>query len=281
MNIIDAIYRIVTIYNTELHRQGNTLNRVNQMGEVLEEWIKDVFANTLDCTDEENRLIKLNQIFSYLGNQNNPPDMILKNGDAIEVKKITSKNATLALNSSYPKNKLYANSPLITQACRTCESNWVEKDIIYTIGVVSGRQLKSLCMVYGNDYCASQDIYERVHNTVSLGVQNIPNIEFTKTNELAKIKKIDPLGITDLRVRSMWSITNPFRVFDYIYQRDNNSQFNFMCLINSQKYQSFDNIHLIEDLINQIEGFNIKDVYIKNPNNPAKLKQAKLITFKK
>lgn len=54
-----------------------------------------------------------------------------------------------------------------------------------------------------------------------------------------------------------------------------------MCLINQQKYQSFDNVAMIESLIGQIDGFEIVDVLIKNPNNPAQLRQAKLIRFKK
>lgn len=60
-------------------------------------------------------------MFSYIGNQNNPPDSMLRNGDAIEVKKIESKKAALALNSSYPKAKLYADSPMINKECRECE----------------------------------------------------------------------------------------------------------------------------------------------------------------
>ena len=102
-------------------------------------------------------------------------------------------------------------------------------------------------------------------------------MEFTETNELAKVKKIDPLGITDLRVRGMWSIASPFKVFDYIYQRDSEKSFNFMCLINLEKYQSFSNVRKIE----QLPELEIRDVQIKNPNNPAQLKPAKLITFKK
>lgn len=97
MNIINAIHQIVTHLSNELNRQTHGLNRANQMGGALEEWIKDIFADTINCTDENERLLKLSQTFSYLGNQNNPPDMILKNGDAIEVKKVIGKNATLAL----------------------------------------------------------------------------------------------------------------------------------------------------------------------------------------
>ena len=33
-------------------------------------------------------LEKYSEVFSYLGNTSNPPDMIIKDGDAIEVKKL-------------------------------------------------------------------------------------------------------------------------------------------------------------------------------------------------
>lgn len=280
MNIIHAVFNIVTGFCNELTRSPHGLNRANQMGGALEEWIKDIFANTTHIDNEQERLIRLSQVFSYLGNQNNPPDIILRNGDAIEVKKVTSKDATLALNSSYPKNKLFAHSPLITQACRQCEENWTQKDILYVVGVVSKNQtLHSLFMVYGEDYCANPDTYERIRQAISTGIQTMSNIEFTPTNELAKVKKVDPLGITDLRVRGMWSITSPFKVFDYIYQRDLTKSFNFACIINQEKYQTFNNTNLIENLIGHIDRFDIQDVYIKNPNNPSQLKSAKLISF--
>lgn len=281
-NIINAIYNLVTDFVNDLNRENHGLNRANQMGEALEEWIKDLFANTLRTQNEQQRLARLSETFSYLGNQNNPPDMILKDGDAIEVKKVIGKDATLALNSSYPKDKLLASSPLLTQECRNCEPNWREKDIIYVVGVVPKNQpLQSLCMVYGVDYAANHLIYERIRNTIAAGIQQIPNVEFTETNELAKVKKIDPLGITDLRVRGMWSIANPFKVFNYLYQRDFERPFNLMCLINLEKYQSFNNTEDIEQLVGQVPDFSIADVMIKNPNNPAQLKPAKLITFKR
>lgn len=281
-NIINAIYNLVTDFENNFNRENHGLNRANQMGEALEEWVKDLFANTLHTQNEQQRLARLSETFSYLGNQNNPPDMILKNGDAIEVKKVIGKDATLALNSSYPKDKLLASSPLLTQECRNCEPNWREKDIIYVVGVVPKNQpLQSLCMVYDVDYAANHMIYERIRHTIVTGIQQIPDVEFTETNELAKVKKIDPLGITDLRVRGMWSIANPFKVFNYLYQRDFERPFNLMCLINLEKYQSFNNTEDIEQLVGQVPDFSIADVMIKNPNNPAQLKPAKLITFKR
>lgn len=277
-NIINAIYNLINNPVIELREFYKGKNRANNMGDALEEYVKDLFAGTINETDEQNRLNKISETFSYLGNQNNPPDSILRLGDAIEVKKIEGKNANLALNSSYPKHKLYADSKLITEACRKCEV-WSEKDIIYTVGVVNGSVLSSLCMIYGIDYAASHSVYEKIRDTIVSGINSIPELEFARTNELAKVKKVDPLGITDLRVRGMWSIENPFKVFNYIYNRDFNKKFNFMCVVRETKYSDFENTILIENCVGKIKGFDITSVKIKNPDNPALLENAKLITF--
>ena len=278
-NIIDAIINIVKNPILELKEYSISHNRANSMGEALEEYIKDVFSGTLFEKDENKRMEIISEVFSYLGNTNNPPDSILRGGDAIEVKKIENKSSSLALNSSYPKAKLYSNSSMITDACRSCEK-WEEKDIIYTIGTCEKNKLTSLIFVYGEDYAAENKIYENVKNKVKLGIESIGGLEFSETNEIGRINRVDPLGITYFRIRGMWGIENPVKVFDYIYKRDDSKQFNFMALINEDKYNSFSNRKELENLEKENKNLEIKNVKIKNPNNPAKLKKAKLIIFK-
>lgn len=277
-NIINAIIQLVENPKFELRKYSESHNRANNMGEALEEYIKDIFAGTVNETDENIRNQKLSEVFSYLGNQNNPPDSMLWGGDAIEVKKIESNDSSLALNSSYPKAKLFADSPMIKKACRTCE-NWTVKDMIYAVGVVDDNNIKSLALVYGDDYCAEKSVYEQIKSVIKTGVESITGVEFAETKELGRVNRVDPLGITYLRVRGMWGIENPFSVFDYVYKRDYNKKFNFMALINNDKYYSFDNYYDLENLCASIEELQITDVKIKNPNNPAQLKSAKLITY--
>ncbi len=275
MNIINAIYNLANnpVVNVVSYYSGR--NRANNAGDALEEYVKDLFANTFDM-QENARLERINEVFSYLGNNSNPPDAMLRNGDAIETKKIESNGSALALNSSYPKHNLKSSSPMISNACRSAE-NWTEKDMIYAVGVVNGEELKHLAMVYGLDYCASEECYSRIKATIKNGVEAIPGVEFSETKELGHINKVDPLGITYMRVRGMWGIENPWRVFDYVYQRDFTKSFNFMCIINEGKWKTFDNTELITSL--NVPGFSISDVRIKNPDNPARLVNAKLITF--
>ena len=278
-NIIDAIINIVKNPILELREYSISHNRANSMGEALEEYIKDIFSGTLFENDKNKRLEIISEVFSYLGNTNNPPDSILRGGDAIEVKKIENKSSSLALNSSYPKAKLYSNSSMITDACRNCEE-WEEKDIIYAIGTCEKNKLTSLIFVYGEDYAAENKIYENVKNKIKFGIETINGLEFSETNEIGRVNRVDPLGITYLRIRGMWGIENPIKVFDYIYERDNTKQFNFIALINEDKYNSFLNREELENLEKENKYLEIKNVKIKNPNNPAQLRSAKLITFK-
>ena len=283
-NLIKAIINIVNNPVTKLKTYSKGSNRINNAGDSLEEYIKDIFVSSVFENDENIRNKKISEYFSYIGNKNNPPDIIIKQGDAIEVKKIENITSDLALNSSYPKSKLYSNSDMITESCRNCEIGWKEKDIIYAIGVVNkDNELSQLSFIYGEDYAASNDIYERIRNTIKNGIIDIENIEFSQTNELGKVKKIDPLGITSLRIRGMWHIQNPIKTFSYVYKRNEKAKFNLMSIINEDKLNnSFSND--FEELVkisNKNNNLKIIDIYIKNPNNPAKLKKSKLITFYK
>lgn len=279
-NVIKAIINLVSNPIIELKQYSESHNRVNSMGEALEEYVKDLFTGTVNETDNLIRKQKQKKYFSYLGNQNNPPDCMIRGGDAIEIKKIESKGSYLALNSSYPKAKLYSSSEMITNACRNCEI-WTEKDIIYIVGVVNENQLSSLCMVYGEDYASSEEVYSRIKSTISEGVTSIEGVQFSETKELGRVNRVDPLGITYLRIRGMWGIENPMSVFSDVYSVDFNKAFNFMALINNEKYAIFsEDTKTLEAMVGNLVGLEIKDVKIKNPDNPAKLKDAKLITFK-
>lgn len=112
-NLLKAIKTIVDkpIIKVKAYYSGR--NRANSVGEAFENYVKDIFAGSFDLSEIE-RMERFSGFFSYLGNQNNPPDIILGNGDAIETKKVQSPSSALALNSSYPKVKLYRNSPMLT-----------------------------------------------------------------------------------------------------------------------------------------------------------------------
>ena len=277
-NLLNALLNIRKKPVQELiaHYNNYGRNRANNMGYALEEYVKDAFAGTITEASEKARNEQIYKTFCWTGNQNNPPDAILRNGDAIEVKKIESYDSGIALNSSYPKHKLFSNDPRITRDCRQCE-DWDEKDIIYIVGVARDNKLHHLWMVYGDCYAASKEVYERIWGEVAGGISSIQGLEFSKTRELGRVNRVDPLGITYLRVRGMWGIENPSKVFRYIYERPSGSGLHLACLMREDKYYSFPK----EDrgLIERNASFAIKDAKIKDPDNPAKLLNAKLITL--
>jgi hypothetical protein len=277
-NILEAIVNIANNPILEIRNHYSGRNRANNVGEALETFVKDAFANIIHATDEQERMTRYNEVFSWLGNQNHPPDIMIRKGDAIEVKKTQSVNSDLALNSSYPKSNIQSNSTMITQECRTCEE-WAEKDLIYCVGHTDDESVNSLWMVYGNIYAAKHETYQVIKQKITDGINEIPNVELAETNELGRVNRVDPLGITNLRIRGMWQIQNPRRVFNYLHIQTDN-KFELVAIIPTSKYNSFpnDSKNRIENLGNQ--NLTINDVKVKDPNNPANLLDAKLIVFK-
>lgn len=281
-NVLSAIYTIITNKRTDIESSDNELadNRIQSVGKSLESYVKNAFADAFE-TDQPTRLNLYSDNFSWEGNANNPPDFMLKGGDAIEVKKRESATASIPLNSSPPKQKLVAASSMITNACRSCE-DWQEKDLLYVVGHVPKKTstLKNLWFVYGDCYAAASDVYERATNAIRNGVEH-SGLELSVTNELGRINDVDPLGITYLRIRGMWGIKHPSIVFVDLFQDQDNAASNFTlsAVMREEKYNSFPQSErtALEQL--QSDSFTISDIAIQSPDNPAKLITAKIIRY--
>jgi hypothetical protein len=276
-NLLKALLNLAKYQDNDLKSIYKGSNRANIMGEALEYYAKDLFCDCLGEKDIDKKDRKHSQYFSYIGNQNNPPDFIIKQGDAIEVKKIESFGSSLALNSSYPKAKLYSDSPMITVACKDCEK-WERKDIIYTVGVIKDAKVRLLWFVYGDCYAADKEVYERIRKAVVGGIKEIKDVALSETDELGRVNKVDPLGITYLRIRGMWAIENPIKVFDYVVKERLENNFTAYAIIKVEKYNSFakeDRDKL--EAARAKKKLAIEDIKIKNPNNPAQYLPVKLI----
>jgi len=135
-NLLIALKNIIQNPINDIVSNYKGSNRANGVGDALEQYVKDIFCNSLLEKDPQKKDEIYGKYFSYLGNQNNPSDSIIKGGDAIEIKKIESFTSALALNSSYPKDKLHYDDSRITNECRNSETEkWQQKDIIYAVGV--------------------------------------------------------------------------------------------------------------------------------------------------
>jgi len=279
-NLLKAFNNISQLDTFALTELYSGQNRVNNVGTALEYFVKDMFSSSIAIAGLDNKDRAHSGYLSYLGNQNNPPDFVIKNGDAVEVKKIGAVVGDIALNSSYPKSKLHSDDVRILQSCRDSDGGtWAEKDILYTVGSVAESKIKVLWFVYGNCYAADREVYERTFNSISSKVHEINHLEFVDTNEIAGVRKIDPLGITYLRVRGMWGIQTPHKVFGSLTEFTPESEFSAYALVLNEKYQnSPENDRKIIEANPKVA---ISDVEIKSPNNPAVYLKAKLISFVK
>ena len=204
---------------------------------------------------------------------------MLRGGDAVEVKKKKSAGGTIPLNSSYPKQYLNVESPMITEACRNSEE-WDTKDLLYAIGHVQNNTLITLWLVYGDCYAASSEIYESLANNIRQSVIE-SGLELGQTNELARVNKVDPLGKTSLRVRGMWQIEHPSKFFSYIkeFKQNKSATFTLNAIMRKAKYESFpvkDRISL-EVLAGQ--NLAIFDKAIPSPIKPVKLIDVTIIRY--
>lgn len=278
-NILQAFINIVNNYQINISNvtQGN--NRANNMGEGLESYIKDAFSGTFQETDKKIKKQKVRDTFSYEGSKTRIPDLILKNSDAIEIKK-TEVLGDLQLNSSHPKAILYANQN-ISDECRQCEEDpWNEKDIIYTMGHIpkESTSLKSLWMIYGTCYAANKNVYQDVEKEVKTTLKTTANLDIDiNGKELGKIKNIDSLKITYLRIRGMWVIKHPSKVFDDLYEQTTEI-FSLIAIIPIDKYNNFPSID--KKVIENMDGITITDEVISDPNNAANPLNIKLLVFK-
>lgn len=281
-NVLTVIKNIVEFRNNDLRNYSSTyLNRINAVGQQLEFYVKDAVCNSFRLPQIEKE-VAFRSAFSWRGNQNNPPDFIINGGDSYEIKKIQSLRASLALNNSPPKDRLYRNDPRITEGCRNCEGgNWNTKETFYVVGSVQDGKIKYLFFVHGRCYAAEKEVYEVKASRLKKGIEGLMKLEgweaSTTTTELGRINRMDPLGITNFRIRGMWEIENPIRVFSYIYRYDSKSPFSLAALMLKTKFESFPLQDI--DAIRNDNRIQARVVKIKNPNNPAELMDAQLITL--
>ena len=278
-NLLKALGNLSKVQEFKLSALYSGKNKINNVGDSLEYFIKDIFCSSLDVIGLDLKDKKHSEYLSYLGNQNNPPDFIVKNGDAVEVKKVGSLSGSIALNSSYPKSNLYSDDVRILQSCRECDGgNWSKKDIVYAVGTVTESNLKTLWFVYGDCYAADRKVYEKTFDIISKKVHEVDHLDFlSETNEIAGVRKIDPLGITYLRVRGMWGIDTPHKVFGNLTEFNNKSNFSAFALILEDKYNTF--LEKDRKEIESNSNIQVKLVEIKSPNNPANYLKARLISI--
>lgn len=248
-------------------------NRMNRQGEVLEWFIRDLFSDSYSIKDWETKEENWKNYFFYLGNNSRPPDFITRDGIAVEVKKMEN-TFTIHFNSSYPKK--YFPYPLDKN-----KEKKISLDTLYIIGRLSkAKDLEMLWFVCGDCLFAENEFYKQSKKRIKehIGLAKDKDKQ-GNTVELGRYNEIDPLKITDLRIRGMYQVKHPKEVFDYLLEdiQLENNKTNCFALILESKWEKFS--PKLKSQIEKLTDLTIKKVSIKDPDNPQKQLSAKFIYF--
>ena len=235
---------------------------INSVGSAFEEYVKDLLTGRFYPSPDQ-RGEAFSREFSWLGNQNFPPDAIARGGDAFEIKKHERAGGIIALNSSHPRDMLHADDPMITSECRASMGS-SPLDLFYIAGAVPNGVARSIYFVQGRCYAASSGIYQSINGRVSDAVRAAiegSGLEYSDTRELGRVNRADPLGRASLRVRGMWQIIDPSRAFQAVAPPLDGREFYAYAIMEREKAISFGPTP---------EGVLSRQARLPDPNNPAR-----------
>lgn len=225
-------------------------NRVQAQGVHLEDIVKDILCG-VNANDASGRQALLDKHLVFQGVKNNPPDAMYRggnSGDAFEVKKSkakTKKPSNLDLNSSPPYSHLTSDLSRIARAAKNCE-NWDRRDIFYVVGnIEKTKRLNNwIWIVQGNIIAADLQTYRdfecSIKKSIDAAIKKL-GLKSAVSNELGRINEVDLRKNTDLRVRPMWLMTSPMKLFKDIpgIQESNSDGLVIHCLIRKTKWNSY------------------------------------------
>ncbi|MBC6308616.1 NgoPII family restriction endonuclease [Listeria sp. FSL L7-1582] len=217
-NVLVALKNILDRNSCRLTPLFRSNGSANTAGDSLEYFIKDMFCTggILHSIEEDKNKI-YDKYLSWKGNSTNFPDFIVRGGVGVEPKKMNGKgNASLSLNSSFPKAYIYPDTQNIPpQNLIDEETLWNKKNIVYAVGNLDKEsdKLIRLWFAYGNTFIADERIYNGLKSKIKETIENLTSSEFVPSKEFGRIKRVDPLGNTNLRLRGMWELAHPEAIF--------------------------------------------------------------------
>jgi hypothetical protein len=279
-NILTAIKNISDFKNNNMrsyYKEYTT--QIKTVREQMAYYVKDAISGSFKSAKDKKPKERYDGVFSYLGNKNKPPDMIVTDSDALIIKTIKTIKGSLTITNTPPKDRLNWNDPWIISNCRNVDGGqWNSKDIFYVTGWIARGKIKYLYFVQGRCYVSEVKVYNKKIEGIKNNVNKYLVSEGLETNNtigLGRVTNMDPLGITNLTIRSVWKIQNPVKAFSDIYSYDKKRDFTLIALMLKNKFDSFPKKDI--DAIIGDKQIKLRDVKIKNPNNPAKTIDAKLI----
>ena len=222
-------------------------------GKPFEIFAKNMYAGSLGALSSHVDAA-WQKTFSWLGSDNAPPDFMIWNGDAIEVK-VHGSTTQIQLNSSPPKRSLKANDTRIEKDCRDCEI-WVEKDFVYFIGKANAEYVEAVWLIDGRCIAAESSVYDVLFDKLKATVKELGG---EPGNEIGRLNRVDPLKATSLRVRGMWLLDHPAKVFKDFFVKPQDQVFVLNALISKTKWDEYP-----KELIDDLEALSVHGLSIEH-----------------
>ncbi|TSO26378.1 NgoPII family restriction endonuclease [Lactobacillus sp. LL6] len=226
-NVIIALKNILDHNSTRLTPIYKSNGSVNATGDNLEFFVKDMFCKeAMQYSYEDQKQKEYMKYLSWTGDSSHFPDLIVQGGVGVESKKLNNDSkSTIALNSSYPKDyitRYTQNYPLNSLYFEPDVDNLNKKPVIYAIGNLNtnkkdylDNQLISLWFVYGNTIVPNSNYYKNIIKGIRDSIKNVnSNIKIEDSKELARVKGVDKLSRTNMRVRGMYELEHPAKIFE-------------------------------------------------------------------
>lgn len=247
---------------------------LGEKGKPFEIFAKNMFAECLGALSSHVDAA-WERTFSWRGSANHPPDFMIRGGDAFEVK-IQDKIGQIQLNSSPPKRTLKVTDPRIQDGCRTCE-DWSEKDFLYFIGKANEEFVEALWLIDGRCIADKASTYDMIFDKLALTVTDSGG---GPGKEIGRFNKVDPLEATSLRIRAMWLLEHPAKVFKSVLLPPENGYFVLNVLVSADKWDSYgaEEVAAVKTLIGN--GLNIQRIEIPDSGSLGQQQKAVHISWK-
>ena len=292
-NLLDALEDLINNgYDWANYQNSSTMgsNSAQAQGSKFEDFVKDILCG-VRASDSHGRAKIFETHLAYQGSANYPPDAMYRggdSGDAFEAKKTENINlSTLDLNSSHPYSHLTSDLSRLASEAKNCEV-WKQRDIFYVIGNVQKTKPKGnwMWMVQGSLFAADLETYRNFEKEIKSHIEiaiKSKGLVPGETNELGRINSVDLLEITDLRVRGMWHIESPTKLFRGLsgIKESPSDGLVVHCLMRKSKWESL--------LLNKSQqsknfwqnqkknNFQLVDLTVPDPDNSKGVVDTKLI----
>ena len=243
-------------------------------GKPFEIFAKNMFAECLGALSSHVDAA-WERTFSWRGSANHPPDFMIRGGDAIEVK-IHGGIGQIQLNSSPPKRTLKVTDPRIQDGCRTCE-DWSEKDFLYFIGKANEEFVEALWLIDGTCIADKESTYDIIFDKLALTVSDLGG---EPGNEIGRLNNVDPLRATSLRVRAMWLLEHPARIFQPFLIPPEQGVFVLNCLISAKKWDAYSTKEIEDVMALKSHGLVTQRIEIPNSGSLGQLQEAVHVSWK-